>query len=51
METMGDHANDIAREHRAEAERAARHDLGTRPGMAARLLAKVRDLLGRFRRR
>ena len=50
METMGDHANDIANVHREEAERAARHDLGTRPGMAARLLAKARDLFGRLRR-
>jgi hypothetical protein len=51
METLGDHANDIANVHREEAERAARHDLGTRPGMAARLLAKIRDLPGRIRRR
>ncbi len=51
METMGDHANDIARAHREEAELAARHDPGPRPGVAARLLAKVRDLVGRLRRR
>ena len=50
METMGDHANDIARTHRAEAERAARLGLKTRPGIAAWLLARVRNLLGRARR-
>jgi len=51
METMGDHANDIARGHREEAERAAQHELAPRPGLAHRLLAKVSDLFGRLRRR
>jgi hypothetical protein len=51
METMGDHANDIAQVHRAEAERAARQGLEARPGMKARLRSRLGELLGRFRRR
>ena len=51
METMGDHANDIAQVHRAEAERAARLGLEAGPGMTTRLRRRVRELLGRFRRR
>ena len=50
METMGDHANDIAQVHRAEAERAARLGLEARPG-TTRLRTRVRELLGRLRRR
>ena len=50
METMGDHANDIAQVHRAEAERAARQGLEARPG-TTRLRTRVRELLGRLRRR
>ena len=51
MEDMGAHANDIAQVHREEAERAARHGLEARPGMATRLRTRVRELLGRIRRR